>query len=312
VPAYSVATTNGGAGGPVVTVSDYASLAAAVSDHEPRIVQVSGTITNGGSGEMLAVGSNKTIIGLGADASLSGFGLNVSGWRAEHEDILDEDICEVNTEGLFPYTYNVIIRNLNFLNPGDDGINVQCWSHHIWIDHNNFYDPDDGAVDIKRGSDFVTVSWNRFVNTDKTMLLSHDNDAEQQDTGKLRVSYHHNWFNGSRQRIPRVRFGQAHVFNNWCDNPTSSNNYVIGVGMAANIYADGNYINCYGETTQDMGDAGPNAKLTWAASNHIEFGDGVEFETGNAFDPMSYYYYELDNALDIPAIVGAGAGVGKL
>ena len=45
---------------------------------------------------------------------------------------------------------------------------------------------------------WVTVSWNKFINTDKTMLLSHDNDAALQDTGKLHVSYHHNWFNGAR------------------------------------------------------------------------------------------------------------------
>lgn len=294
-----------------MTVSNYADFAAAVADHSPRIVQVSGTITNGGTAEMVPVGSNKTIIGLGANAAISGFGLNVSGWRAEHE-ALGEDICEVNMEGLFPYTRNVIIRNVNFTGGGDDLINVQCWSQNIWIDHNNFSGEGDGAVDIKRGSDWITVSWNKFINTDKTMLVSHDNDAEQQDTGKLHVTYHHNWFNGARQRIPRVRFGQVHFYNNWCDNPTSSNNYMIGVGMAANIYVDGNYVNCAGETTQDMGDAGPNAKLTWDSSNFIELGDGVEFNTGNAFNPASYYSYPLDSALSIPAIVGAGAGTGKL
>jgi pectate lyase len=303
--------TTGGAGGPTVTVANFADFVAAVADHNPRIVQVSGTITNTGADEMVPVGSNKTIIGLGANATISGFGLNVSGWRAEHE-VLGEDICEVNMEGLFPYTGNVIIRNLNFTGGGDDLINVQCWSHHIWIDHNSFSGEGDGAVDIKRGSDWVTVSWNKFIDTDKTMLLSHDNSAEQQDSGKLHVSYHHNWFNGSRQRIPRVRFGQAHFYNNWCDNPTSSNNYMIGVGMSANIYVDGNYVNCGGETTQDMGDAGPNARLTWDSSNFIEFGDGVEFNTGNAFNPSSYYSYPLDSALSIPALVGAGAGTGKL
>jgi pectate lyase len=156
------------------------------------------------------------------------------------------------------------------------------------------------------------VSWNKFIDTDKTMLLSHDNDAQQQDTGKLHVSYHHNWFNKSRQRMPRVRFGQAHFFNNWCDNPTSSNNYMIGVGMSANIYADGNYVNCYGETTQDMGDAGPLAKLTWDASNLIVMGKGVEFNTGNAFNPRGFYNYTLDAAANIPTILTQGAGAGKV
>ena len=114
----------------------------------------------------------------------------------------------------------------------------------------------------------------------------------------------------TRQRHPRVRFAQAHIFNNWCDNPTSSNNYVIGVGLAANIFADGNYINCYGETTQDMGDAGPNARLTWDASNLIVFGDGVEFNTGGAFNPRSYYNYTLEPAANLPGLLTAGAGAG--
>ncbi|MEC5384431.1 hypothetical protein VVD49_01780 [Uliginosibacterium sp. H3] len=312
VNANGLATTTGGAGGPTVVVTTYADFVAAIADHTPRIVKVSGTITNGGTTEMVPVGSNKTIVGIGSTATLNGFGLNVSGFRDEHVKPLGEKICEVSTEGKFEYAKNVIIRNLNFVNAGDDNINVQCWSHHVWIDHNTFNKPGDGSVDIKRGSDWVTVSWNKFVLTDKTMLLSHDNDAQAQDTGKLHVSYHHNWFNQTRQRHPRVRFGMAHFFNNWCDNPTSTNNYVIGVGMSANIYADGNYINCYGETTQDMGDAGPLAKLTWDASNYIQLGDGVEFNTGNAFNPRSFYSYTLDAATSIPTILTQGAGAGKV
>ena len=305
--------TTGGAGGPEVTVTTFAQLSAAVQDHVPRIVKVVGTIVNTGSREMLDVGSNKTIIGVGANATITGVGLNVSGWRSEHVAQFDSDTCDVQFEGRFPYSANVIIRNLHFVNVPDDGVNVSCWSHHVWIDHNTFQGVSDGALDIKRGSDWVTVSWNEFIETDKTMLLSHDNDAEAQDSGKLHVSYHHNWFHNTRQRHPRVRFGQAHVFNNWCDSPISSNNYFIGVGMAANVYADGNYVNCYGETTQDMGDAGPNARLTWdAATNLIVLGDGVRFNTGNAFNPRSFYSYRLDPAATIPALVGAGAGAGKL
>ncbi|GAA5163524.1 hypothetical protein GCM10025770_15850 [Viridibacterium curvum] len=41
--------------------------------------------------------------------------------------------------------------------------------------------------------------------SDKTMLLSHENDAQVQDPGKLHVSYHHNCFNHTHQSHPRVR-----------------------------------------------------------------------------------------------------------
>lgn len=311
--ANGLSTTTGGAGGPTVNVTTFAELVAAVADHSPRIVKISGTIKGDGVTKMVPVGSHKSILGAGPNAVLDGFGLNVSGWRSEQVTQFKDQQCEVAYEGKFTYSQNVIIRNLTFVNAPDDNINVQCWSHHVWIDHNTFNKPGDGSVDIKRGSDWVTVSWNKFVLSDKTMLLSHDNDAQQQDTGKLHVSYHHNWFNQTRQRHPRVRFGQAHLFNNWCDNPTSTHNYFIGVGMSANIYADGNYVNCYGEVTQDMGDAGPNAKLTWdAATNLIVLGDGVEFNTGNAFNPRSFYNYTLDPAANIPTILQQGAGAGKI
>ena len=35
---------------------------------------------------------------------------------------LGQKICEVSTEGKFEYAKNVIIRNLNFVNAGDDNI----------------------------------------------------------------------------------------------------------------------------------------------------------------------------------------------
>ena len=90
---------------------------------------------------------------------------------------------------------------------------------NVWVDHNSFTNGYDGAVDIKRGSDFVTVSWNRIFGHDKSMLLGHTDDNASQDVGHLRVTYHHNWFDGSGTRHPRVRFGNpVHVYNNYYFN----------------------------------------------------------------------------------------------
>src|SRR5919205_151347 len=64
--------------------------------------------------------------------------------------------------------------------------------------------------------DFITVSWNHFHNHDKTALLGHDDGNGAQDIGHLRVTYHHNWFDGTTQRHPRVRFANpVHVYNNY-------------------------------------------------------------------------------------------------
>src|SRR5262249_7826051 len=153
------------------------------------IVQVSGTIALSGMND---VASNKTVVGLGANATITGGGLDVDG------------------------VSNVIIQNLNFRDWADDAVNVQDGSTRVVVDHNTFTNGHDGAVDIKRASDFATVSWNRFFNHDKTMLLGHSDDNGAQDRGHLRVTYHHNWFDGTTQRHPRVRFGNpVHVYNNF-------------------------------------------------------------------------------------------------
>jgi pectate lyase len=297
--------TNGGVGGATVVVTTYAQLVEAVSDHNPRIVQVQGTIS--GAGPMVDVGSNKTIVGVGSNATLEGFGLNISGWRPEHVTYYKSDWCEAKHAGLFPYTRNVIVRNLTIQNYADDGINVACWSHHVWLDHNTILPGVDGALDIKRGSDWITVSWNKVINTDKTMLLGHDDSNGPQDIGHLHVTYHHNWFQNTVQRHPRVRFGQAHVYNNWADG---TKNYFIGSSLQSDIYADANYLNMTGFATQEQGSA--SGKLTWDASNLIIKAKAPEINTGNAFDPKSYYSYTVDAPANIPTILTNGAGAGKI
>ena len=102
----------------------------------------------------------------------------------------------------------------------------------------------DGTLDITNAADLVTVSWNRFQNHDKTMLIgSSDSDATATgDRGKLRVTLHHNLYDNTGQRTPRVRFGQVHVYNNYykiVNNPTYG--YSWGVGIESQIYAENNY-----------------------------------------------------------------------
>ncbi|RKR85984.1 pectate lyase [Micromonospora pisi] len=257
---YGRTGTSGGAGGATVTASTYAQLAAAVADDVPRIVRVSGTI-NGNGDPMLDVGSNKTIIGIGSTATISGFGLDVNGWGPE-EVAWGGDLCDPAERDRFTPVQNVIIRNLSFRNSADDSVNVQCYSHHVWIDHNTFHPANDGSVDIKRGSDLATVSYNRYAGTDKSMLLGHSDSNAAQDTGYLRVTYHHNWFDGSNTRHPRVRFGYAHVFA----NHVSVDDYFIGLGVEGRIYAESNYVAGAKTITEDFG----NARLTWTGSNFYD------------------------------------------
>ncbi len=229
VPGYGLNTTTGGAGGPTVTVSTAEAFLDYISRPGPYIVRVSGTITlpTGTSDGMHNVSSHKTIIGVGANATLSGGGLNIG-----------VPVSDAITSPPANAVHNIIIRNLTITGGTDDLINVQMFSHHVWIDHNDFSNGDDGAVDIKRGSDLITVSWNRFHDHDKTTLVGHDDANAAQDTGRLRVTYHHNFFDRSDQRNPRVRFSPlVHVYNNYY----FENSYGIASTNDSGLFVEGNY-----------------------------------------------------------------------
>ncbi len=84
----------------------------------------------------------------------------------------------------------------------------------------------------------MTVSWNRFADHDKTMLIGSTNNPAT-DRGKLNVTVHHNYFRDVLQRLPRVRFGQVHVYNNYYRIPESVV-YALGVGVESRIFAESN------------------------------------------------------------------------
>ncbi|MEV0898943.1 pectate lyase [Actinoplanes sp. NPDC049802] len=297
VAGHGRATTTGGAGGPVVTVSTATAFLDHISRPGPYVVQVSGTITlpRGTTDGMHPVSSDKTIIGLGSTAALVGGGLTIG---LPVSSATTPPANAVN---------NVIIRNLRFSGASDDLINVQMFSHHIWIDHNDFSDGDDGAVDIKRGSDLVTVSWNRFHDHDKTLLLGHDDDNGAQDAGRLRVTYHHNYFDGSDQRHPRVRFAPVvHVYNNYFRD----NSYGIASTNDASLFVEGNYFHSVNNPGR-VDFSGPLGRMVQRDNILVDCNHAIEVR-GTVTDPRTFYPYTADSAASVPTIVPAGAGVGKV
>jgi pectate lyase len=134
--------TTGGAGGRTVTVATTDQLLDAIDSTEKLVIQVQGRIA---ITSKQGVRPNKTVIGLGSTAEITGGGLD------------------------FYRSYNVIVRNITFTNAEDDAVNIGQQSHHIWIDHNTFRGAVDGSVDIVRGADYVTVSWNHFDHADQSL-----------------------------------------------------------------------------------------------------------------------------------------------
>lgn len=172
-------------------------------------------------------------------------------------------------------TNNIIIRNIHFITPLDlfpqwdpfddktgnwnsqyDSITIKG-GNNIWIDHCIFedskteeikyfgrkYEQHDGLVDITDGADNITVSYNIFRNHNKTMLIG-SSDNKKSDDGKLKVTLHHNYFYNTVQRVPRVRYGLIHIYNNYYknDNRNPDYKYSLGVGYNSKIYAENNVV----------------------------------------------------------------------
>ncbi|HLT10384.1 MAG TPA: RICIN domain-containing protein [Micromonosporaceae bacterium] len=269
--------TTGGGNAPATTVTSASALSSAVNNDNAKVIRVSGTISCSG---MIRVRSNTTILG-NSGATISGCGFTINGSR------------------------NVIIRNLTFRNWDDDAINVEQSATNIWIDHNSFTNGYDGAVDIKRGSDFITVSWNRIFNHDKSMLLGHSDSNASQDVGHLRVTYHHNWFDGSGTRHPRVRFGNpVHVYNNYYFN----NEYGVASTMNAGVLVEGNYFeNVDDPTLVGYAGSGPGSLVQ---RNNVFVNSGSPQSSGGV--AAIPYSYSLDPASNVKSIVTAGAGAGRI
>ena len=172
--------TTGGGKVPPTKVKTLAELMAAVQDDAPRVVHISGTIrTIDQSGWPLDIKSNKTIIGVDKHATICG-GIAIKN------------------------ATNVIVRNLNIQGtwpesgPGDT-VAVRE-SDHVWLNHLNIWNAGDGNLDITRESNYVTVSWCKFWYTNEKHghrfngLIGSGGGDHPEDWGKLKVTYHHNWF----------------------------------------------------------------------------------------------------------------------
>ncbi|HEX8369663.1 MAG TPA: LamG-like jellyroll fold domain-containing protein [Pyrinomonadaceae bacterium] len=275
--------TSGGAGGATVTVTTATQFLDYIRRAEPYVIRVDGLLTLPAA--MHNIASNKTIVGVGNYSGISGAGLQVTN-----------------------ASKNIIVRNMIFTNAPDDSFNVQNSSHHIWIDHCTFTNGYDGLLDIKRGSDFVTVSWNRFLNHGKTMLLGHSDSNGAEDIGHLRVTYHHNWFDGTATRHPRVRFGESvHVYNNYY----YGNEYGVASTMNAGVVVEGNYFeNVDNPTYTFYGDSDEPGRLI--ERNNFFVNSGPVETRGTVTEPGTYYNYTLDPAQNVKQIVTQGAGVGHL
>jgi pectate lyase len=204
------------------------------NDTRPFIIRLIGNVTDMTvmeGGDITIENANNassylTIEGVGDDAVVNGMGIRLKS------------------------ATNIEVSNLGFMNcdsTAGDNVGMQQDNDHIWV-HNCdlFYgnagiDADqikgDGAMDNK-GSTYVTLSYNHFWDSGKSSLLG----LSENTTVGLYITYHHNWFDHSDSRHPRVRFYSAHVYNNYFDG---NSKYGAGSTLGSSVFMEGNFFrNC--------------------------------------------------------------------
>lgn len=272
---------------------------------------------------VVRIGSNTTIVGAGGGARLTGINLTVQ--DAE----------------------NVIIRNLDVQDAYDcfPGWSGEDWktefdnitvsgSRHVWVDHVTLGDGDrpdsaepkyfgkvwlhhDGLLDVVNGSDLVTVSWSKFADHDKSLLWG-NSDSATGDRGKLRVTLHHNEFRGLIQRVPRVRYGRVHVYNNsYVWSPQSL--YAWGAGKESAIYAQNNHFSAGTPAEKiiyNWGGTAIHAEGTYVGNRPVDalaaFNAANDPDLSGDVGWTPTLHGRIDPAPAVPGLVRARAGAGRV
>jgi pectate lyase len=269
-------STTGGAGGTVVKVSSFSGLKQyaevletpyvilvegeistniAVKINTDGAVDASGTISTT-YGELIAVGNNKTIVGLGSSAFLNRVGLSI---QKKHNIIIrnikftmsDVPISKTDENKVVAYRNGaeVVLNDPDCINIQADSAadswaekNVQA-SYNIWIDHCEFYnaatdnkDRYDGLLDAKNNIYNATFSWNYFHDHHKGSLIGNSNG----DSLRHEITFHHNYYKNIDARQPMMRYSMSHLYNNYVEGNSGSGNGP-NVRKGSNLYIEKNH-----------------------------------------------------------------------
>ncbi len=297
--------TTGGQGGTSITCATGDCILAAIKDKkdgvisQPLIIYVNGTVTPS----------------------------NTSATKIDIKEVRDVSVIGVGTSGLFDgiglkvyKAGNIIIQNVTVrkVNIGDkDAISIEGPADHIWVDHCELYaeyqnvgkDFYDGLLDAKRDAEYITYSYNYLHDSWKTMLVG----SSESDTYDRKITAHHNYFENCNSRLPLFRGGQGHFFNNYYEDIVSTG---INSRIGACLRVENNYfkgsnnpiVSAYSDVLGAVDESGTiYENCTFDYSNS----DVSEPNTCTATIPYSYTN-SLNSTSDVPSIVVANAGVGKI
>jgi pectate lyase len=229
---------------------------------------------------------------------------------------MDPNVTITGQLGFKKGSSNIIIERLNITNPGlygeGDGISLKEDINDVFITRCTFYDCKDGCLDITRRSDRITVSWCKFYftapnsNQSRVSLIGSSDDATD-DLGRLHITFHHNWFSSlCWQRIPSVRYGRVHIYNNYYN--CTGNLYCIRSRIQAECLIENNFFDSVNDPyyiyvhdpAEITGKIKASGNFLYNCIGRIDEGDDDVF--------IPPYSYMLDNVLDVPMVVRLGAG----
>lgn len=352
--------TTGGAAGQTVIPTTFEELKQYVESEYPYTILITKEFTTGVStfvdetgsivdattagarpttfGAILKVKSNKTLLGVGSEAFFNRIGLviqcqsniiirNIKFTMKDVPATRDGEYKILDTDGV------TTVGDPDCIGIQADAESVpaaQRISQHIWVDHCEFYneanayhkDRYDGLLDIKNDVRNMTVSWCVFHDHSKAMLSGKGNSDEYNRT----VTYHHNWFhNIYGSRLPLLRFGQHHYYNNLMENCDGDG---LNLRIQTNAYIEDCYfLNCKKPLFGKLSEGGQAllvdnvfsgcGKLPAGCTNQdgakFEYlKESEEFNRACNFTPSELYLYTPDETANVPNIVRQWAGVGKL
>jgi pectate lyase len=334
------------------------SARACAAAQQRRVVQVS-------------IPSNTSILGVGTGARLINGNLNIGpSSSAPVENIVIRNITFEDSFDFFPQWDPT--DSTGRWNSAYDLISVQ-YARKVWIDHNSFSDGartddrfpsvwtetvggvdftgadfkvqhHDGLADVTRNGDLVTMSNNLFFNHDKGFLIGGTDTASAtaENPTALRVTFHDNYFRNLRQRLPRVRYGQVHVYNNLYEGALTGTAYnflvAFTVGQSGKIYAENNVFQIPDASATNLAGTSISAARTSAcrtlgysedqcASTFYANGtllNGAEIDlqasvlsrfpavTPTRWNPAMFYTYTARPTAGLSQSIQSGTGAGKL
>ncbi|WP_431729311.1 pectate lyase family protein [Verrucosispora sp. TAA-831] len=311
--------TTGGAGGQTVRATTgtqiHAALCNRASSSTPITIQVEGTINHGNTTKVsgsscntaadvieLKQISNVTILGVGNGAVFDQLGIHIR----EARNIIIQNVTVRNVKKSGSPTSN-----------GGDAIGMESGVRNVWVDHVTLEasggesEGFDGLFDMKNDTQYVTLSYSILRNSGRGGLIG----SSESDRSNGFVTFHNNLYENIDSRVPLLRGGQAHIYNNHYlrINESGINSRAGGQAKVENNYFQnakdvlGTFYTSEAGYWQVSGNTFDN--VTWSARSGDNNPAGPN-PTSNTSVSIPYSY-RMDAASCVPTIVRDTAGANK-